>query len=76
MRTYYRARAAACLRRANETTNPDQRAALLEMAFAWMRWQEQAEKNAQADVIYETPPPRQGRAATDAAATASHHVRR
>jgi hypothetical protein len=56
MRTYYRARATACLRLANETSNPDQRLALLEMAFAWMRWQEQAEKNAQADVIYETPP--------------------
>jgi uncharacterized protein YecT (DUF1311 family) len=37
--------------------DPRQRALLLEMARAWLRLHDQAEKNARADVTYETPPP-------------------
>src|SRR5262245_459997 len=52
----YRDRAAECLRLANEATNPRHRASLLEMAQAWMRLSDQAERNSLADLSYETPP--------------------
>jgi hypothetical protein len=51
----YRERAAECVRLASETTNLQHRAALLEMAQSWLRLLDQAEKNAQADLTYETP---------------------
>jgi hypothetical protein len=59
MRTDYRERALECFQLANETTNPGHRARLLEMAQAWMRLHDQAEKNAKLDLTYEMPPPRQ-----------------
>lgn len=71
MRADYRERAAECLRLANETTNPHHRATLLEMAQAWLRLLDQAEKNAQADLTYETPP----RADRATAATAAREGR-
>jgi hypothetical protein len=52
----YRKRAAECLRLADETANPIQRASLREMAQAWLRLYDQAEKNSQADLTYEPPP--------------------
>jgi hypothetical protein len=55
----YRERAAECFRLARRVNDPRQRALLLEMARAWLRLHDQAEKNARADVTYETPPPRQ-----------------
>jgi hypothetical protein len=51
----YRGRAAECLRLANETANPTHRASLLEMAQAWLRLIDQAEKNRLSDLTYETP---------------------
>jgi hypothetical protein len=54
----YRAHAVECLQLANEATSPSARAALLRMAEAWMRLYDQAKRNAQADLSYETPPPR------------------
>jgi hypothetical protein len=56
MSTSYRERAAECLRLAHETTNPQHRASLLEMAQSWLRLQDQAVKNSHADLSYETPP--------------------
>jgi hypothetical protein len=53
----YRDNAAACLLLANEATTPSARAALFRMAESWLRLHEQAEKNAQLDLTYETPPP-------------------
>jgi hypothetical protein len=55
----YRDNAVACLRLAHEATNPSARTALFRMAESWLRLHEQAEKNAQLDLTYETPPPRQ-----------------
>jgi hypothetical protein len=55
----YRDNAAESLRLANEATNPSMRASLLRMAEAWLRLRDQAEKNSQLDLTYETPPPQQ-----------------
>jgi hypothetical protein len=52
----YRERAAECFRLARRVKDPQQRAVLLEMARAWLRLFEQAEKNAQADLSYESLP--------------------
>jgi hypothetical protein len=57
MQNDYRKRAIECLQLANEANNPRHRARLLEMAQTWMRLHDQAEKNSQADLSYETPPP-------------------
>jgi hypothetical protein len=51
----YRERAVAYFRLAKDTVNPGHRTKLLEMALAWMRLADQAEKR-QADLGYETPP--------------------
>jgi hypothetical protein len=55
----YRDNAAECLRLASEATNPSMKTSLLRMAEAWHRLSDQAERNAKADLSYETPPPRQ-----------------
>jgi hypothetical protein len=55
----YRDNAVACLRLAKEATNASARAALFRIAETWLRLHEQAEKNAELDLTYETPPPRQ-----------------
>ena len=54
----YRDRAAECFRLARRVNDPLQRALMLEMARAWLRLSDQAEKNAKADLTYETPPQR------------------
>jgi hypothetical protein len=52
----YRDNAAECLRLASGATNPRMRASLLRMAESWLRLHDQAKKNAQLDLSYETPP--------------------
>jgi hypothetical protein len=51
----YRLHAAQCLKLAAESTGQSSRVALLDMARAWMRLAEQAEKNSTLDLVYETP---------------------
>jgi hypothetical protein len=51
----YRERAAECFRLARRVNDPQQRALLLEMARAWLRLFDQAEKNAKTDLSYEPP---------------------
>jgi len=51
----YRRHAASCILMAEETTDFGHRAQLMAMAAAWARLAEQAERNARADLVYETP---------------------
>jgi len=55
-RESYRQHAVECLRLAHATTEPATRAVLTDMATAWIKLGEQAEKNRQTDLVYETPP--------------------
>jgi len=55
-REAYRQNALECLRLAHATTEPATRAVLTDMATAWVKLGEQAEKNRQTDLVYETPP--------------------
>jgi hypothetical protein len=52
----YRERAAECFRLARRVNDPQQRAVLLEMARAWLRLFDQAEKNARADLGHKLTP--------------------
>ena len=52
----YRQIAANCIRVAQQARTPELKASLVEMAQAWLRLADQAEKNRQADLTYETPP--------------------
>jgi hypothetical protein len=52
----YRVRAAECLRLAGALSDPKHKALLTEMAQAWLRLFDQAEKSRHTDVFYETPP--------------------
>jgi hypothetical protein len=54
----YQHHAAECLRLAEQVTDPFHKMALIEMAQAWLRLAEQAEKNSKLDVVYEPPPVR------------------
>ncbi len=54
----YRRRAAGCILIAEETADSASRLQLMEMAQAWFRLAEQAEKNSRTDLVYETPRPR------------------
>jgi hypothetical protein len=54
----YERHAAECLLLAQQTTDPQNRAVLIEMAQAWLRLADQAEKNTRTDLVYETPPQR------------------
>jgi len=51
----YRHRAAKCLEIADHSNDESVRLRLIDMAHAWLRLSEQAEKNARADMVYETP---------------------
>jgi hypothetical protein len=53
----YRANAAECLVMASSITDANNRKSLLDMASAWLRLADLAEKNGQTDLVYETPPP-------------------
>jgi len=63
---YYRQYAQECLRLANETHEPNKKAVLIDMAQAWIRLVEQAQRNRQLDRVHPTPPPRQIPAASRA----------
>jgi hypothetical protein len=52
----YRRNAAKCLEMADGTSDGITRLVLIEMAHAWLRLAEQAEKNSRLDLVYETPP--------------------
>ena len=52
----YRRNAVSCLRLVDKTDDPAEKAYLLEMARAWHNLAEQVERNAAADLVYETPP--------------------
>ena len=54
----YRSLAAQCDAKARHDVDPRIRAEWEHMAHAYRRLAEQAERNAQTDVTYETPPPR------------------
>jgi hypothetical protein len=57
----YRVRAAECLWLAGVLSDPKHKALLTEMAQAWLRLFDQAEKSRHTDVFYETPPAPGGR---------------
>src|SRR6266511_1730964 len=52
----YRRLAANCVSMAERVTNHQFKASLVDMAGAWLRLAEQAEKNSRTDLVYETPP--------------------
>ena len=51
----YRQNAAKCLEMADSSFDPAIRVGLIDMAHAWLRLAEQAEKNSHLDLVYETP---------------------
>jgi hypothetical protein len=51
----YRVHALDCIRLAGELADTKSRLALLEMAHSWLKLADQAQKNSQADLVYETP---------------------
>jgi hypothetical protein len=52
----YRAKAAHLAARAMTEENPITRTELESLALAYMRLADQADRNSQADLVYETPP--------------------
>lgn len=54
----YRTRAAQCISLAQEMPATEPKIALLDMARAWLLLAEQAAKNGQTTLVYETPTPR------------------
>ena len=56
----YRAHAAECVRLAQQTTDPQSKGSLLDMARAWLSLVTQGEKNKDAPtLVYQTPEPLQ-----------------
>jgi hypothetical protein len=56
----YRAHAAECVRLAQQTSDPQSKSSLLDMARAWLALITQSEKNSEAPtLVYETPVPPQ-----------------
>jgi hypothetical protein len=55
----YRAHAAECVRLAQQTSEPQSKSSLLDMARAWLVLVTQNEKNSQTTLVYETPEPPQ-----------------
>jgi len=53
----YRAHAAECVRLAQQTSDPQSKSSLLDMARAWLVLVTQNEKNSQTTLVYETPEP-------------------
>ncbi len=51
----YRAKAVECLLQANRTPEPETRDLFLMLAMAYARLAECADRNARADLVYETP---------------------
>jgi hypothetical protein len=54
---YYRQYALECLRLADGTNEPSTKAVLIDMAQAWIKLVEQAQKNRRFDLVYEAPSP-------------------
>ena len=54
----YRRYALECLRLAQDAKGRESKTAMLDMAHAWVRLANQAEKNSRTDLVYETPSPR------------------
>lgn len=54
----YRAKAAELRARARRESDANLRAELDNLALAFLRLAAQAERNNQADIVYETPPPK------------------
>ena len=54
----YRARALELMARAETESDPEMRAELKNLAAAFLRLVEQAERNSQVDLTYEPPPPK------------------
>jgi hypothetical protein len=54
----YRIRASELNAEAHQETNTQRRSELEKLAMAYLRLADQAERNAQNNVVYETPPPR------------------
>lgn len=55
----YRAHATECVRLAQQTSDPQSKKSLLDMARAWLALVTQGEKNNEAPtLVYETPEPR------------------
>jgi len=52
----YRRNAASCLQLVDKTSDPAEKAFLLDMARAWHNLADQAERNSRSDLVYETPP--------------------
>ncbi len=53
----YRLHAAKCIQIAHQSSNPESKLALLDMAQAWLALAEQAAKNSDIVLVYETPLP-------------------
>lgn len=56
--SYYRLYAARCIEISKHIIDPDSRAGLLTMAQAWITLADQADKNSETTLVYETPEPR------------------
>jgi hypothetical protein len=54
----YRIRASELNAEAHQESNTERRSELEKLAMAYLRLADQAERNAQNNVVYETPPPR------------------
>jgi hypothetical protein len=54
----YRLYASRCVEIAQDTASPERRAALLAIAQAWLGLADQAEKNSDVVLVYETPTPK------------------
>ena len=55
----YRLHAANCIEIAQRVTDPESRLSLLAMAQSWLKLAEQAVKNSETTLVYETPPPKE-----------------
>jgi hypothetical protein len=53
---YYRQYALECMRLANDTHEPGTKTVLIDMAQAWIRLAEQAQRR-RLELVYEAPPP-------------------
>jgi len=56
----YRVKTAELLARARREPNTELRAEFEGLARGYLRLAEQSERNAQLDIVYETPPPKDG----------------
>ena len=56
---FYRLYAARCVEIAHHISDPESKATLLNMAQSWLVLADQADKNREVTLVYETPEPRQ-----------------